>query len=135
MAYLKIVLGSDAVGWFQPGLQNRLPNAVNRRGAVSPATLASARRMPVVIPGKAAGTTTVATDLHFVAPNASAPSRRAFGTARRNSSVLRTVIGIMSTPKAIPPASVEKCPMGTTTIAYAKIPMTIDGTPFRRSVV
>src|SRR6266436_3588080 len=135
MAYLKMVSGKDAVGWFQPGLQNRLPKAVNRRGAVSPATLARASKRPVVIPGRAAGMTTVATALHLVAPRARAPSRRVFGTARRNSSVLRTAIGIIITPNAMPPASVEKCPMGRTTILYAKIPITIDGTPFRRSVV
>src|SRR5207244_11962671 len=101
MAYLKMVSGREAVGWFQPGLQNRLPNAVNRRGAVSPATLARASSMPVMIPGSAAGITTVATALHLVAPNARAPSRNAFGTARKNSSVLRHAIGININTNAI----------------------------------
>src|SRR5690349_24842928 len=39
------------------------------------------------------------------------------------------------TPNAAPPASVEKCFIGRTIRAYAKIPITIDGTPFNRSVV
>src|SRR5437867_11532077 len=108
MAYLKMVSGREAVGWFQPGLQNRLPNAVNRRGAVSPATLARASSKPVMIPGRAAGITTVATALHFVAPNARAPSRNALGTARKNSPVLRTAIEIIITPNAMPPASVDE---------------------------
>ena len=46
--------GSDAVGWSQPGLQKRLLSAVKRSGAVSPATRASERRTPVVMPREAA---------------------------------------------------------------------------------
>ena len=44
-------------------------------------------------------------------------------------------IGIIMTPSARPPASVEKCFCGSTISVYAKIPITIDGTPFSRSVV
>jgi hypothetical protein len=36
------------------------------------------------------------------------------GTARRNSSVLRTVMGITIIPSATPPASAEKCFTGST---------------------
>src|ERR1700719_3677959 len=46
-AYLKIISGRDAVGWFQPGLQKRFPKAVNSNGAVSPATRANARSTAV----------------------------------------------------------------------------------------
>src|SRR5207245_1965551 len=66
-------------------------------------------------------------------PSASAPSRIARGTVRRNSSVLRSVMGIIIKPSANPPASVEKCLNGSTTTLYAKIPITMEGTPFNRS--
>src|ERR1700676_3118607 len=104
MAYVKIITGSDAVGWLQPGLQKRLPNAVNKRGAVSPATRANASKTAVRIPRYAAGTTTDAIVFHLLAPRAMAPSRSERGTARRNSSVLRSVIGIIISPSANPPA-------------------------------
>src|SRR5579875_3876406 len=42
--------GSEAVGWRTPGLQYRLLNAVKSSGAVSPATRASASRMPAAMP-------------------------------------------------------------------------------------
>ena len=44
------------------------------------------------------------------------------------------VIGIIMMLKANAPARVEKRLMGTTTKAYANMPMTIEGTPFSRSV-
>src|SRR2546422_1490030 len=53
-AYVKIITGSDAVGCLQPGLQNRLLNAVKSRGAVSPATRARASRIAVNMPRYAA---------------------------------------------------------------------------------
>src|SRR5258707_5288919 len=49
-AYLKIISGSEAVGWLQPGLQNRFPKAVNSSGAVSPATRANASSTAVRMP-------------------------------------------------------------------------------------
>ena len=70
--------------------------------------------MPVTIPRTAAGITTVATVLHLLVPKAKAPSRNMSGTARRDSSVVRTAMGIIITPSAIPPAKVEKCFMGST---------------------
>src|ERR1700722_10473489 len=66
IAYVYIITGSDAVGCPNPGLQNRLPNAVKRRGAVSPATRASASNMPVSMPALAAGSTTVTIVFHLL---------------------------------------------------------------------
>src|SRR5712692_3899372 len=100
--------GREAVGCCQPGLQKRLPKAVKRSGAVSPATRAKAKRTAVRIPRYAAGTMTVAMVFHLLAPRAIAPSRNALGTERRNSSVLRRVMGIIIRPRANPPARVEK---------------------------
>src|SRR5215472_17830045 len=107
MAYVDIITGNDAVGWFQPGLQKRLPKAVKSKGAVSPATRARAKRMAVIMPRYAAGTTTLAMVRHLLAPRAMEPSRRARGTECRNSSVLRKVIGIIIKPRANAPARVE----------------------------
>jgi len=44
----------------------------------------------------------------FRRPSATAASRKESGTALKNSSVLRTAIGIIITPNAMPPANVEK---------------------------
>src|ERR1700738_4899082 len=49
-AYLKIISGSDAVGWLHPGLQKRFPKAVNSTGALAPAHRANARSTAVKIP-------------------------------------------------------------------------------------
>ena len=58
------------------------------------------------MPRYAAGTTTDAIVFHLLAPSAMAPSRNERGTARKNSSVLRKVMGIIINPSANPPASV-----------------------------
>ncbi len=87
------------------------------------------------MPEAAAGTTTVATASHLPAPRASAPSRMEFGTSRRNCSVVRTVMGISIMASAKPPESAEKRFIGTTTTLQAKMPMTMEGTPFRRSAM
>ena len=128
------ITGREATGCRRPLLQNRLLKAVNRSGAVSPATRAMARIVPVMMPFMAAGTTTVATMRHLLAPSASAPSRKLSGTARRNCSVLRTVIGMTITLSATAPASAEKCRMGTTTTVKTNTPTMMEGTPFSRSV-
>ena len=70
-----------------------------------------------------------------VAPSASEPSRSVPGTRFRSSSVVRVMIGIIMKPRARPPASAEKCLTGSTASPYAKMPMTIEGTPFRTSAV
>ena len=46
---------------------------------------------------------------HLLAPSAMRAFAQRTGTARRNSSVLRSEIGIIMTPSATPPARVEKC--------------------------
>src|SRR6266571_5242951 len=49
------------MGWSRRVEKNALLKEVNRSGAVSPATRASATRMPVTMPGSAAGRITVHT--------------------------------------------------------------------------
>src|SRR5215472_9657280 len=108
--------GRVAVGCLQPGLQNWFPSAVNKSGAVSPATRAKFNIIPEISPRMAAGTTTVAMVRDLVAPSAIAPSLKDTGTERRNSSVDRSAIGIIITLSATPPARVEK-PTRVTMIA------------------
>ena len=98
-------------------LKKRLLNAVNSSGAVSPAMRASASTMPVMMPGSAAGSTTLKTARARVAPSASAPSRIEPGTSRSSSSVVLAMIGIIIVPRANPPASALNCLNGTTTTA------------------
>src|SRR5260370_36467153 len=69
---------------------------------------------------------TLAIVFHLLAPRAMAASRKALGTERRNSSVLRRVMGIIIRPRAKPPASVEKCLNGKTTRLKAKMQMTME---------
>ena len=88
---------------------------------------------PVMIPARAVGSTTRRITFHSGSPSASAASRNELGTSRIISSVVRSTIGNMITASAMPPAKAEKCCRGRTTTAYAKMPMTIDGTPFSRS--
>ena len=79
--------GSEAVGWPHPGLQKRLPKAVNSSGAVSPATRASDSRMAVMIAlREAAGSTTLSIVFHLLAPKC----HRAFahGARERRSETL-----------------------------------------------
>jgi hypothetical protein len=52
---LKIIRGRLLIGFRILRLINGLPNAVKRRGAVSPATLAILKRIPVRIPLMPAG--------------------------------------------------------------------------------
>src|SRR5205085_11806285 len=50
MAYVNICNGRAAVGWFTFQFQYWLPKAVNKSGAVSPATRAKASITPVITP-------------------------------------------------------------------------------------
>ena len=88
-----------------------------------------------MMPGSAAGTMTEKAARARVAPRARDPSRRLPGTRFRSSSVVRVMMGIIMNPRASPPASAEKCFTGSTARPYAKMPMTIDGTPFSTSAV
>ncbi len=67
-----------------------------------------------MIPGSAAGRTTVNTARARVAPSASAPSFSDVGTSRSSSSVVRMMSGIIMIPSARPPASAENCRNGNT---------------------
>ncbi len=87
---------------------------MNSSGAVSPAMRASASTTPVMMPGSAAGSTTVNTARARVAPSASAPSRIVPGTSSSSSSVVRAMIGIIMIPSAKPPAMALNCLNGST---------------------
>ena len=105
------------MGWSRHVEKNALLKEVNSSGAVSPATRARATRMPVTMPGSAAGRITVHTARERVAPRASAPSLKDSGTSRSSSSVVRTMRGSIITPRATPPASAEKRRNGITATA------------------
>src|SRR6478609_3571697 len=122
-------IGSEAVGSFKPLLQNGLLNAVNKSGAVSPATRATASITPVAMPGAAVRSITRTVARHLGTPSPSAASRSDSGTNLSSSSVVRVTVGNISTPSATPPANAEKCLACSTTNAYTKMPTVIDGTP------
>src|ERR1017187_490126 len=73
MAYEKIWSGSAAMGSFKWWVQNRLPKAVNSRGAVSPAMRATASNTPVTIPLRAVFITIRRMIFQRGMPRASAP--------------------------------------------------------------
>ena len=74
--------GKVAIGLSMPLPSKRLPNAVKIRGAVSPATRASASKAPVRIPRPAVGTITSKVTFQRGTPRASAASRIVPGTIR-----------------------------------------------------
>ena len=127
--------GSEAVGWSRSVAQNWLLKLVNSSGAVSPATRATPRIMPVMMPCLAAGTTTVQDRARLAGAQRQRPSRSESGTARRNCSVARRPIGIIITLRAKPPARPKNGACGTTMTVQAKMPITMEGTPFSRSAV
>ena len=51
--------GRAAIGWSRLNDRYWLPSAVKSSGAVSPATRATASRLPVTMPGSVVRTTTV----------------------------------------------------------------------------
>ena len=77
------------------------------KGAVSPAILATARRVPVTKPALAAGNTTLIVVLHLCAPRASDASRTEFGTSFNDSSVVLATMGIKMKERATAPAKGE----------------------------
>jgi hypothetical protein len=108
---------SVEIGCLRLVVKNRLFNAVNSSGAVSPEMRASARMTPVRMPGSAAGTTTEKTARARVAPSARAPSRMLPGTSSSSSSVVRAMTGIIMMPSANPPARALNCLNGITATA------------------
>ena len=92
------------------------PSAVKSNGAVSPAARAMASRMPVVIPFSAVGSMILSVVFQRGMPIARPASRYDWGTSRIISSVVRVTVGIMSIASATPPASAEKCFIGSTTM-------------------
>jgi hypothetical protein len=127
------VSGSAAIGWSRSKLRYWLPRAVNRRGAVSPAMRATASRAPVMMPGRVVRMTTERLVLHRGYPRARAASRRELGTSLIISSVVRRIMGTMSSARATLPARAEKCFCVATIQAQAKTPTTIEGVPFSTS--
>ncbi len=120
---------SEAVGARGSVFQYWLLSAVKSRGAVSPAARATASKQAVTIPLIAVRITTRRLVRQFATPSASDASRSDPGTSLTSSSVARARVGIMMIASATAPARPEKCPIGTTTSAYATMPTTIDGTP------
>ena len=77
-------------------------------GAVSPAILATARRVPVTRPALAVGNTTLMVVLHLCTPRAREASRIELGTSFNDSSVVLATIGIRMKESAMAPARGEK---------------------------
>ena len=122
--------GSASIGFEKsPTLTNRLPSAVNRSGAVSPAARATASMIPVRMPGSPVRMTTDRTVRHAGIPRASEASRSEFGTSFRISSVVRMMTGTMITASATLPANALYCLNGRTRTVKTKIPMRIEGIP------
>ena len=70
IANLKIVTGRLAIGSLRSEVQNWLFSAVNSSGAVSPAMRATASRMPVTTPARAARSVMLMITFHFGVPSA-----------------------------------------------------------------
>ena len=103
-----MLTGSEAMGSLSDSDQKRLLNAVNKSGAVSPATRATASITPTAIPGAAVLSITRSVARQLVTPSPSAASRSASGTRRNSSSVDRAIVGSIKMASAIPPANAEK---------------------------
>ena len=139
--YWKIVSGIELTEWL--GFQSVSCPAsahVKSKGAVSPAARAIASVVPVRMPPKDVGTTTRKTVCHFETPSAKLASRSSFGTSASTSIVARATSGSMMIASAKPPANaLWWCPQPTigtsvfTISVKTKMPITIDGKPFRTS--
>src|SRR3989339_27936 len=84
--------------------QYGLLRAVNNKGAVSPLTRATARRMPVMSPLLAARDTMPRETFQRGAPKARADSRRVLGPRRSVSAVVRVLTGSIRMASANAPA-------------------------------
>src|SRR4030042_5616086 len=91
-----------------------LPKAVKRRGAVSPATLAMLKRIPVTMPLTPAGRITFKIVLGYETPKARDASLRLPGISFRVCSVVVIMTGSIIRPRATPPESAENDPIETT---------------------
>ncbi len=97
-------------------------------GAVSPAILAMARRVPVINPPFAEGITILKIVLHLCTPKAIEASRTLLETSFIDSSVVLATIGINMKESAMAPAKGEKVPINPITIIiYAVMPTIMDG--------
>ena len=67
---MKIVTGKLAIGWLRSEVQNWLFSAVNSKGAVSPAMRATASKIPVTTPERAALSVMLVITFHLGAPSA-----------------------------------------------------------------
>src|SRR5207247_6901009 len=99
--------GSDSIGWSSPRNQSLLPNAVTRRGAVSPATRAIPRSPPVTNALLADGTTTRRMVRYRGMPKARDDSLTAMGTRRKAYSEGRATNGTMMVDSARTPEIVQ----------------------------
>jgi len=107
-------------------------NSINKIGAVSPAALPTLIIVPVKIPGKAAGKTTLKIVWVLVAPSAKDASAKSFGTVFIASTVEFIIIGRIRTAKVSAP-EIRLTPnfRPFTNIAKPKRPKTIEGIPER----
>lgn len=83
------------------------PKAVNIKGAVSPKTRDTAKRIPVKRPPKAEGSRTRTMTVEYDAPKANPASFNEPGNIFKVSSVERIINGSINIAKEIPPAKPE----------------------------
>src|SRR3954447_17862970 len=127
----KICAGSEFIRSPKLKLVPLTIAAVNSSGAVSPAARATASIVPVMIPGRAVGSTTRQTTCQRGAPSARAASRNEEGTSNSTTSAARATTGSARSASASEPfqaANVPPMPL-TTSEMYTNRPKTIDGTP------
>src|SRR5437868_214873 len=106
---------------------------VKSSGAVSPATRATARTVPVRMPPTARGSTMLRVVRHCGTPGPRLASRSEFGTSASTSIVVRATNGSMRIASANAPL-IALCPLPTTSRTNTKMPTTIAGTPARTSM-
>src|SRR4029453_3590946 len=86
---------------------------------------------PVRMPGSAVGNTIFQITWLRVQPIPYAASLVIRGTIFIASSAVRTTVGTISTARATAPAGAEDEPVMSPTLAYAKTPARIDGSPVK----
>ncbi len=104
-------MGNAAIGLNGESDQNWLPNAVKRRGAVSPAIARDGDERAGDDPWKAVRSTTLSDVRHFVYPSASAASRIEIGNDANHLLRRRASRAESSSPRGrVPPANAEIMP-------------------------